>query len=118
MAEVSWLYIIVVFVMTIDLELLCYSVCFCGILDQGFCRYGVGIFPVPAGAPLSSHVDCDRITPPIGGVTRNTLPLRNERWCRPDSDVDDRSADRSFATWENAGSRVPNRPNQPEGLLG
>lgn len=30
--------------------------------------------------PEQRHVDCDEVTLRIGGVTRHTLPLRNEQW--------------------------------------
>lgn len=30
--------------------------------------------------PEQHHVDCDEVTLRIGGVTRHTLPLRNEQW--------------------------------------
>ena len=67
-----------------------------------------------------SSITCTVTTPPLplaeSRVTRS--PSVTNGGDGPDSDADDRSADRSFATWENAGSRVPNRPNQPEGLLG
>lgn len=56
--------------------------CSCGCGATADCRHehGRSMTLEWQQTPEQRHVDCDEVTLRIGGVTRHTLPLRNEQW--------------------------------------